>query len=171
MSVTPRLYLELTEPFAVHEHGFVNGNPYILKHAIERRLYTAAPGWSLSPPALLNRESRLIVLTATLTIEGQAHGALGTGIVRSADDGTDKYVQALATAYKTAASDLLPRCALLFGVGWYLKTMNKEQKSKASTAEGLSGYLQQIRGAWEKAGGNLEKLTATGEQKQDKRVT
>ena len=116
-------------PFAPQDHRFTpNGNVYIAKHAIRRRLNMVDPAWQLGRPALVSQSERVIVLSGSLIICGVTRHNVGAGVIQETkldkETGEVKfYVQAQneMRAYKTAASDLLPRCAQEFGVGAYLK--------------------------------------------------
>lgn len=176
MPVTQQMYLEFTRPFAAHEHGIKpGGGAYILKTAIEKRLYKVAPGWEMSQPTLITVQGDVVVMSASLKIEGQSHGAIGTGIIKHSKDGNSATdAQFVSTAFKTASSDCLPRAALLFGLGWYLKVIPEAWKERVKNKEGLSMYLDEVMKAWEKANidtaaaqtildGTAPKATATGQ--------
>lgn len=120
----------LAKPFAPGEHGFVNKNVYLKKSAIRRRL-SGAGEWHLSEPALISATERLVVMSATLTLDGESRAGVGTGVVitTSTDKATgeilplsdDMIARNTGKAFKTAASDILPRAAMMFGIGDYLR--------------------------------------------------
>lgn len=124
----------LAKPFTLNEHGFVNGNVYLKKSAIRRRLSLVGP-WSLSQPTLISATERLVVMSASLTLGDESRAGVGTGVVitTSTDKSTgeilplsdDMIARNTGKAFKTAASDTLPRAARLFGVGDYLKDAGK----------------------------------------------
>lgn len=120
--LTPEQDALLRRPFQPREHGFVNGRPYIRKEAIRPRLSQFDRAWSISPATVVAQVDDVIVLSGALRIAGVDRYDLGTGIVQR----TGRDNQALppyeisrntVRAFKTAASDLLPRCAIQFGVG------------------------------------------------------
>lgn len=147
----------LQKPFQPNEHGWVNGSIYIKKAAIRRRLNQVDPAWMISPPALVIAQDDLIVLTGTLTIGGVARSGLGTGIIQltkklSSGSVVDlegfELSRARAKAYKTAASDILPRAASMFGVGDYLKEIPAGVKDEQK----LAAYFQSINRAAPRGG-------------------
>lgn len=168
--LTQGQFYELGIPFALNEHGLMNGNAYLLKTAIQRRLYKVCPGWEMNEPKLMTIEGGVVVLTGSLILEGQAQGALGTGIIQANSD-PYKHAQAVRMAFKTAASDLLPRCALLFGVGWYLKTIPDDWKSRVKTREGLAAYLDIMRQKWQDSSGEVERVTGKADEKSTRRLS
>lgn len=171
MAVTRTQYLELTRPFALKEHGLkpqregdTGGQPYLLKTALERRLYTVAPGWEIGAPQLITVQGDVVVMSATMTIEHQTMGALGTGTIKHSKDSIPAVdAQFVATAYKTASSDLLPRCALMFGLGWYLKVIPADWKKRVLTWDGLADYLATVQASWENANADLLRAIASVE--------
>lgn len=144
-------YNLLEKPFDLDDHLWLQGNPYLKKDAIRRRLTFVDPHWSLTEPRVLAQDGDLIVLTATLTVLGSARSNVGTGVIQHAAPDTKtgeinafNEAKLLAKAYKSAASDLLPRCAQQFGVGWYLLNLDKAQKAKLGTPAGLRDYLDSL---------------------------
>lgn len=122
--------LELQRPFAFAEHGFNQKNPYILKSAIRARLNRLTPGWQLLQPELVAVDGDVVVMRGGLQIGDVKRYGVGTGIILRADsDGAifngAKLAGMIAKAYKSAASDILPRAALEFGMGEYLKDKPK----------------------------------------------
>lgn len=121
---------ELGKPFDLKEHGFVQKNPYILKSAIRNRLNRIAPGWRLGAPELLTVDGDVVVMRGAMSIGDITRYGVGTGAILRADsDGAvftgTKLMAQIAKAYKSAASDILPRAALEFGIGEYLKDKPK----------------------------------------------
>jgi len=171
--VNPAQRLELLLPFAINEHGFVErwkgdtgGNPYIIKHAIQRRLDKVAPNWSLSEPHIVMIHEDTVILSGTLSIDDQSHGDIGTGIIQRIryDKGKKPYEIApydlsreTAKAFKSAASDLLPRCAVHFGIGWYMRLIPKSFKEKVTSTDGLKEYLTVVKEIIMKAQGDVER--------------
>lgn len=132
----------LRRPFQPAEHGFVNGRPYLLKDAIRRRLSQVDPAWSISPPQLVALTDDAVILTAGLVIAGVARYDVGTGLVqRFKPDGRElppyELARSTARAFKTAASDLLPRCAVQFGLGDYLKAVPRSVADPRSLRDWL----------------------------------
>lgn len=135
MSITESQQRLLEKPFRPEEHDFVYGQCYIRKSAIRARLNLVDPGWQISPPVLMNADENLVVMRGALIIAGVKRNAIGTGIIQRTK--TDKktgviteftgfeLARMVAKAYKTAASDLLPRSAIMFGLGEYLKQLPK----------------------------------------------
>lgn len=174
----PEVY-ELMLPFATGEHGFTpvgGGNvPYIRKSAIERRFHRVTPGWSLAGVHHIATENDTVVIGGTLILAEQNFAGVGTGIVQrykkvngqSAEVDAYELARNTARAYKQAASDLLPRCAAIAGVGWYLREAPPQWKSKIGNEQGLREYLQfvheQMRG-WNPDNGtpNLGSGAASG---------
>lgn len=165
----PGQRFELETPFRFEEHGFVpqregdtGGNVYIQKNAIRRRLDRSTPSWSISEPRLLTIQDDVVTMTATLTIEGQAHGGIGTGIIqRYTRKGELKsqydISREVQKALKTAASDCFPRAAYYFGIGWYLRGIPASWKDRVKTPEGLKEYLRMVTDVMEKAKGDAAK--------------
>ncbi len=151
----------LEVPFALDEHDWLQGNPYIKKDAIRRRLNSVDPRWSLSEPQLVAVQGDIVVMSSALTVLGSIRSNIGTGLIQHAAPDKDGVVSAynegklLAKAYKAAASDLLPRCAQQFNVGWYLLNMSKGTKKLVETPAGLKRYLDSLAAAphWAKNGG------------------
>jgi hypothetical protein len=166
--LTPGQFYELGLPFALNEHGFMNNNPYLLKTAIQRRLYRVCPGWTMTEPTLMTIEGGVVVLTGSLILEGQAQGALGTGIILANSDPL-KHAQAVRMAFKTAASDLLPRCALYFGVGWYLKVIPTDWKDRVKSREGLAQYLDIMRQKWQDGAGDVRVLNTESDEPREQK--
>lgn len=146
MITDPYAHLEL--PFPLEDHLWLQGNPYIKKDAIRRRLTTIDPHWSITEPRLVAESGDIVIMTATLTVLGSARSNVGTGVIQHAAPDTTtgeisvfNEAKLLAKAYKSAASDLLPRCAQQFGVGWYLLNMSKTLKKQVESPDGLRRYL------------------------------
>lgn len=121
---------QLKRPFAAHEHRFVNGNPYLLKEAIRERLNEVDPGWMNTPPELLDVHECVVVVRGGLTVCGVTRFDEGTGIFQTTRKGKPlegfDLSREQSKAYKTAMSDLLPRCAGQFGIGAYLRDKPKD---------------------------------------------
>ncbi len=160
----------LEEPFDVEEHDWKDGQIYLRKDAIRRRLTEADPRWELSPPAIVNVHDDVVIMTASLIVAGISRAGIGTGVIQHAkiDPKTgevNRTVEAnlLAKAYKSAASDCLPRAALEFNVGWYLRHLSDQAKQWVKTREGLQKYLASLNKHWALNGGGrrfVEKMEA-----------
>lgn len=129
--LSDRRLAELKEPFTFAEHGFYLHKPYILKSAIRSRLHLVDPEWSLTEPEVVTVHEDVVVMRGALVISGVKRFGVGTGnILRADSDGVaftgSKLAAQVAKAYKQAASDILPRAALEFGLGNYLKNKPKE---------------------------------------------
>lgn len=143
----------LEKPFRVEEHGFKNGQPYILKSAIRRRLNQVDPGWRLSGVHHVATINDVVLMAGALSVCGASREDVGSGIVQSQKKSGAKtldvtgYELARETskAFKTAVSDLLPRCALQFGVGWYMKALPKHVRDEASLAQYLAALDRQAQ--------------------------
>lgn len=117
---------ELAKPFELKEHDFVEKKPYLLKSAIRARLNRITPGWQLLPPELMAVDGDVVIMKGGIRIGDITRYGVGTGPILRADKNGVVFTGAklmgmIAKAYKTAASDILPRAALEFGVGEYLK--------------------------------------------------
>jgi len=129
--LTEKQIKDLQEPFKLNEHGFYLKAPYILKSAIRERLNRVSPDWQLLPPELVTIEGDVVVMRGGIQIGDVKRYAIGTGVILRADkdglmfDGA-KLAGMVAKAMKQAASDILPRSAIDFGMGQYLK--NKPKK-------------------------------------------
>ncbi len=170
MSRTMRDILE--ESFSVEEHDWKDGQIYLRKDAIRRRLTEADPRWELSPPTIVNVHDDVVIMTASLVVAGINRAGIGTGVIQHAkiDPKTgevNRNVEAnlLAKAYKSAASDCLPRAALEFNVGWYLRHLSDQAKQWVKTRDGLQKYLASLNKHWALNGGGrrfVEKMEALG---------
>lgn len=135
---------EFKRPFEYKEHGFVDKKPYLLKSSISDRLNRMAPGWILLPPELVTVDGDVVVMRGGIQIGDVKRYAIGTGTILRADkngvvfDGA-KLTGMIAKAYKTAARDILPRAALEFGMGEYLKN-----KPKGITEDNFAGWLAKL---------------------------
>lgn len=138
---------ELRKPFKLNEHGFYLKAPYILKSAIRERLNRVVPGWQLLPPELVTIEGDTVVMRGGIQIGEVKRYAVGTGIILRADrdgvvfDGA-KLAGMVAKAFKQAASDILPRAALEFEMGMYLKN-----KPKKINEENFAPWLASLTAA------------------------
>lgn len=133
---------ELQEPFKFNEHGFLQKSPYILKSAIRNRLNRVVPGWQTAAPEIVVVDADLVVMRGALIIGDTKRYGVGTGIILRADskgvlfDGA-KLAGMKVKAYKQATSDVLPRAALEFGIGQYLK-----DKPKGINEDNFRGWLE-----------------------------
>ena len=139
----------LQKPFEVHEHGFLNRNPFIKKSAILTRLHKVDPAWSISSPVLVAAINDSITMSAGLTISGVVRHAVGTGLInRFAKDGVERspgdIMRETSKAMKSADSDLLPRCASKFGVGAYLRDMTKPERDAVNEENSLKRFLEEL---------------------------
>jgi hypothetical protein len=138
----------LEMPFSVDEHDFVNGNVFLKKSAIRRRLSMVDPGWESTPRQLVTASDDLVVYQGGLTVCGVTRYAIGTGIIiRTKTVGQDKkkvpledfeLARSIAKAHKAADSDIMARAAIPFGIGAYLKSMPKGISNTDSLAKWLA---------------------------------
>ncbi len=152
--LTPEQETLLRRPFSAHEHGFVNGRPYIRKDAIRRRLSQVDPGWQTLAPTVLSTADDTVVLTGALVVCGVVRYDIGTGIIMrfGRDNKSELPPYEISRnnvrAFKTAASDLIPRCAVQFGVGEYLKNVPRnvgDERSLADWLRSLNAPAQQTQ--------------------------
>ncbi len=143
----------LAKPFLFAEHAFIrNGNSasgvvYILKSAIRNRLSQVDPAWRLSEPEFVCVDGDVVIMRGSLTVCGVTRFQIGTAIIQRADkDGVKlegySLAKAVAKAYKTAATDILPRAAVEYNVGTYLKDIPQSKKPTTETA--LKEYLDKL---------------------------
>lgn len=137
-TLTAEKLSELAAPFKPEEHSFLPNTTtvFIQKRAIRQRLNAVDPGWSISPAQLVRADEDVIVLSAGLTVCGVTRHALGTGTIQieKKNPNTHKFeplpvseiTRNKSKAYKSADTDLIPRCAFQFGVGEYLKNIPKK---------------------------------------------
>lgn len=167
--LTDEAIRQLKKPFSVSQHRWVQNNPYILKEAIRERLYEVDSRWTNTPPEILNIHGDSIILRAGLTVCEVTRFAIGTGIIQSTrkvkrvEDGKEIVVtenlegfelaREQNKAYKSADSDLLPRCAIEFGVGAYLKDKPKDIKSQQDFSAWINKLLAAHSGHWAFNGG------------------
>lgn len=152
----PEVY-ELMLPFAPSEHGFtpVGGGqvPYIKKSAIERRFHRVVPGWELRNIYHITTQNDVVVMGGAILLSGQEFAGVGTAVVQrytkvngqQVEVGPYELARNTAKAFKQAASDLLPRCASVAGVGWYLREAPPQWKSKIGSEQGLREYIEFVR--------------------------
>jgi hypothetical protein len=147
MTLAPAQEAILALPFALNEHAF-NGsnNVYIKKSAIRRRLSLVDPGWSQTPPVVVTQDDNTVALAATLTICGSTRSGVGVGVIsRWNKDKTPMkdfgLALAVLKAQKNADTDLLPRCAIQFNVGAYLKA---EGVKDIKTEDALKEFLAKL---------------------------
>lgn len=142
--LTEKQITDLQKPFDFNEHRFSQKNPYILKSAIRARLNRVAPGWHLLPPELVTVDGDVVIMRGGIRIGDISRYGVGTGIILRADTdgvvfGGAKLAGMISKAYKTAASDILPRAAIEFGIGEYLKN-----KPKDVNKENFAGWLSKL---------------------------
>ena len=142
--LTPHQIAQLEAPFRLEEHGFVERKGvYIKKSAIRARLTQVDPNWTLSAPQVLIGSDQIVVMTAGLTVGGATRHGVGVGIIHNLDpEGRQpgKQLAEISKAYKTAATDCLPRAAALFGIGEYLRDLDAATKnSLQALARWLNG--------------------------------
>lgn len=133
----------LSKPFEAHEHGFKNGNCYIRKSAIRRRLSLVDPHWKLTEPEFICVDGDVVIMRGGLTVCGITRYQIGSGIIQRKSEGKTnkegKYEEGkplegyalasqVAKAYKSAATDILARAAVEFNIGAYLKDAAKEDR-------------------------------------------
>jgi hypothetical protein len=146
------------KPFALDEHDFIwkndaktSGTPFIKKDAIRRRLSQLDAHWKSTPPEVQCITGDVVIMRGGLTLQGDTRFAIGTGIVQTERRGKDgkpptpitgyDLAREIAKAHKTAQSDLLPRCAAEWNIGWYMR----DSRAKGiANAAALDKYLKQI---------------------------
>lgn len=147
----------LSMPFQAKEHKFYNGQCYLDKSAIRARLHEVDPGYQVTPTELVHILDTVIVMRGGLTLSGITRHALGTGIIintRKLDNGEIiditgfELSRAISKAFKSAASDLLPRSAVLFGCGDYLKDLPRAVKTPEALAPWLDGKFKEFHWAF-----------------------
>jgi hypothetical protein len=161
--ITPEQQRILEAAFKFNEHAFVESQPYLLKSAIRRRLTLVDPAWSMSEPRFISHDGNVVTYAAALTICGVTRYALGSGIVTTTKKVSGKKVEIegfeldryVAKAHKTAASDCLPRAALAFDVGSYLKEKDRNQPV---TEEWLSKLPQVEQLHWSTVPGTRQEM-------------
>lgn len=148
MMLSAKQMIELEKPFGLKEHGFLSGNPYIFKSALRVRLFHVDPDYTTGAPELIVHDGDVVVMRGSLTIGGVTHYGIGTGtIIRPVDEKTGELLpmkpfdlaRSTAKAYKQAASDILPRAALEFNCGAYLKGIPKDVKQA-----GFEAWLKKL---------------------------
>lgn len=145
----------LERPFALEEHGFVNRNPYIKKHPIRKRLSEADPNWTVSEPEIMVMTDEIVVMRGTITVNGVSRAGVGSATILrhqkvERKDQPDEYVplnpveqsRQVSRACKAAASDIIARAALEFGVGAYLK--DKPSDRKINNMTDLEKWLKEL---------------------------
>jgi len=154
MSLTEDQVKLLEVPFPIDDHEFVTSNPYLKKAAIRRRLSQIDSGWQLSPPEILRGKRGVVIVRGSLTLCGVTRADIGTGIIRQVNPDANGVIsdydqnRNVVQAVKTAASDILPRCAFQFGVGWYLKELPRaNNKHTITTRAALVDYLKTLPSA------------------------
>lgn len=143
----------LQRPFELKEHGFSHGNCFIKKSAIKKRLSQVDPNWRITNIREVTRSENVVVMSGDLVIHGVARQGVGADyILRWArhKDTQEVYdldpitiAQNERKAYKTAASDILPRAAINFYVGEYLKGIPKWVKSEPDLKKWLAEIAPQ----------------------------
>lgn len=101
--------LQLTAPFAAHEHDFLQGRTYLTELAITSRMDFIDPAWEFNVTRVEYNGERVTVF-ATLTVCGTSRSSCGT----------DKLKGGVGEPEKSATTDALKRCARLFGIGRYI---------------------------------------------------
>lgn len=138
----------LAKPFDLAEHGFKNGNPYIRKSAIRRRLSKVDLLWTISAPEFVALAGDdVVIYRGSITVHGVTRWGLGSGIIQRTD--ADKkalegygLAKNIAKAHKEAATDILARAAVEFGVGNYLKDKPADIKQA-----GFKDWLDKLSGS------------------------
>lgn len=144
-------------PFRLDEHSFVQGNIYIKKSAIKKRLDQVDPGWAITPPDFLMESGDVVILKGGITVAGITRYSVGTGIIvkTKKDDATGEIhdlpafeiARQTAKAYKTAMSDIVARAAMMFSIGDYLKDLPKTKRH-----EDLKPHLEKLHWAYNGGG-------------------
>lgn len=156
-----------TRPFLPEEHGFVggdnpdSGNAYILKSALRRRLTEIDKKWRLGTPQLMAVDSDLVVMTGELIVEGASRTGVGTGKILNMkavrENGKVTGYEPVAPfeltreknkAFKSAASDILPRACLEYNIGAYLKEKPKHVTNRAMLTKWLADLTPKTEQHW-----------------------
>jgi hypothetical protein len=151
--ITPAQQRILEMPFPLSAHGIVPGvnEPYIRKDAIKLRLSAVDPAWTLGRPSFEHESANVVLYVGSLTVRGVTRWGMGAGIIQQLEQRVDKQTGALldpkpfeidrmiSNAHKKAEVDVLPRAAIEFGVGAYLKRKPKNVKSLETLADFLDG--------------------------------
>lgn len=161
MAISPDQQALLEAPFKPDEHGF-NGSSqaYILKHALRQRLNKIDPHWSTGAPEVLSADEALIVIRLPLTIHGATRYGVGACAILRADKNGNKFeglklAQAVAKAFKHAVSDALPRAAIEFNCGAYLKA-----KPQSVGKDDFPGWLAKLTAPHWANNGGRERIAA-----------
>lgn len=134
VELTQQNLITLESPFELAEHAFKGTAVYLKKQAIKRRLSLVDMLWRLGPAEFVFTGDDIVTYRAELTIAGVSRWGLGGSIIQRKDaEGRDLEGYNLARnvlkAHKEAVTDILPRAALNFGVGAYLRDMPKDIKN------------------------------------------
>lgn len=143
-------------PFEIREHAFIKEQVYIQKWAIRQRLTKIDPNWYQTRPIVtMMDEHDLVTATISIVVNGVERFGTGVGIITRKDSKGNDYsgfalARSIAKAIKSAVSDALPRAALEFNIGWYLrllsaKAINNEESLKKFIAEEIPKALGQLR--------------------------
>ena len=143
-------------PFEIREHAFIKEQVYIQKWAIRQRLTKMDPRWYQTRPIVtMMDEHDLVTATISIVVNGVERFGTGIGIIQRKDSKGNDYsgfalARSIAKAIKSAVSDALPRAALEFNIGWYLrllsaKTIRNEESLKKFIAEEIPKALGQFR--------------------------
>lgn len=139
---SPEMEALFYAPFEAPEHAFVNGRPYIRKDAIRRRLSRIDPYWQITEPVVVKDDGKTVVLAGSLIVLGVQRFDIGTGSIATVDAKNNplsplEITRNTIRGFKTAASDILPRCAVQFGLGSYLKGVSRNVVDERTLADWL----------------------------------
>lgn len=143
-------------PFEIREHAFIKEQVYIQKWAIRQRLTKMDPRWYQTRPIVtMMDEHDIATATISIVVNGVERFGTGVGIIQRKDSKGNDYsgfalARSIAKAVKSAVSDALPRAALEFNIGWYLrllsaKTIRNEESLKKFIAEEIPKAMGQLR--------------------------
>lgn len=129
-------------PFEPDEHAFYNGRPFIKKGAYRKRLTQIDRQWEIRNPTRIEGEEGVIVFAGELVLKGVVRSGVGVGKALIYDGDKKKPFNTLLSeyskAFKSAVSDLIPRCAMEFGIGTYLKTVPRNVVDEKTLATWLN---------------------------------
>jgi hypothetical protein len=129
---------QLAKPFRFEDHVYAKGKTiYIKKSAIRRRLSQVDPNWSLTEPELIGVVDNIVVVRGGLTVAGVTRYEFGAALIsqtkrngsQKVDLTPDELLRERLKAIKYAVSDVLPRCAIEFNCGAYLKDMTSDERN------------------------------------------
>ena len=117
--LTPVAVARLKDYFPFEAHEFKKGMVYLTEQSITNRLDEVDPNWSFSVREMIRRDDSFIAY-GSLTVCGVSRDNAGMEAI-SLDRETKTKVT--NEPEKAAVTDLLKRCARMFGIGRYMLSM------------------------------------------------